>query len=156
MRGTTFAFTDPISNSGRLYPLYLLESEGENPDSFFGHHIYTFSHDNSIRAVAEGLVDAAAVDSLVYEQLYHRDPEYFRNIDVLQVSQPFGIQPLVVHPLLEEELKERLRAFFLTLHENLRGQEILHHLGFDQFDVQDDSAYDSIREIARVVGYARY
>jgi phosphonate transport system substrate-binding protein len=156
LQNRSFAFTDPISNSGRLYPLYLLHLAGENPDSFFSSHIYTFSHDNSIRAVAEGLVDAAAVDSLVYEHLYRRDPAYFANIEIIQVSEPFGIQPIVIHPDMEEELKESLRSFFLTLHQTLRGQEILYFLGFDQFDSQEDSAYDSIREIAKVVGYVSY
>jgi phosphonate transport system substrate-binding protein len=156
LQNRSFAFTDPISNSGRLYPLYLLQLAGENPDSFFSSHIYTFSHDNSIRAVAEGLVDAAAVDSLVYDHLYSRDPAYFENIEIIQVSQPFGIQPIVIHPDMDEELKESLSTFFLTLHQNLRGQEILHFLGFDQFDRQEDSAYDSIREIAKVVGYVSY
>ncbi len=156
LQNRSFAFTDPISNSGRLYPLYLLTLAEENPDSFFSSHIYTFSHDNSIRAVAEGLVDAAAVDSLVYEHLFSRDPAYFANIEIIQVSEPFGIQPIVIHPDMDEELKESLSTFFLTLHQNLRGQEILYFLGFDQFDRQEDSAYDSIREIAKVVGYVSY
>lgn len=154
LEGYSFAFTDPISNSGRLFPLYLLYLEGETPDSFFDQYIYTYSHDNSIRAVAEGLVDAAAVDSLVYDHLYDRDPDYFKNIEIIQISQPFGVQPVVVHPDLDPGFKSKLQNLLVTLHENPRGQNILFNLGLDRFDYQDDAAYDGIREIAEVVGYA--
>ncbi len=154
LRGYRFAFTDPISNSGRLFPLYLLFLEGETPDSFFSQYIYTYSHDNSIRAVAEGLVDAAAVDSLVYDHLYARDPDYFRDIEIIHTSQSFGVQPVVVHPDLDPSLKRALQNFLINLYKMPRGQNILFNLGLDRFDYQDDSAYDGIREIAEVVGYA--
>ena len=39
LRGVTFAFTDPLSNTGRLAPLYQLALIGESPDSFFNRTI---------------------------------------------------------------------------------------------------------------------
>ena len=59
LRDRTFAFSDPLSNSGRLVPVYQLALMGETPESFFGRYIFTYAHDNSIKAVAENLVDAA-------------------------------------------------------------------------------------------------
>ena len=52
LRGKTFAFTDPESNTGMLVPTYWLIQQKEQPKSFFGKIIYTHSHDNSIMAVA--------------------------------------------------------------------------------------------------------
>ncbi len=49
-RGTSFAFSDPLSNSGRLAPIYQLALRGRNPESFFSQTIFTYSHDSSIRA----------------------------------------------------------------------------------------------------------
>jgi phosphonate transport system substrate-binding protein len=66
LRGRTFAFTDPDSHTGKLVPTHWLSEMREQPDTFFGKTIYTYSHDNSILAVARGLVDGAAVDSLVW------------------------------------------------------------------------------------------
>ncbi|HWQ27841.1 MAG TPA: phosphate/phosphite/phosphonate ABC transporter substrate-binding protein, partial [Dehalococcoidia bacterium] len=57
LRGKVFAFSDPLSNSGKLAPEYQLFLLGETPNRFFGRYEYTGSHDNSILAVAEGLVD---------------------------------------------------------------------------------------------------
>jgi len=36
LRGKAFAFTDPLSNSGRLAPTYRLHQMGATPDNFFG------------------------------------------------------------------------------------------------------------------------
>src|SRR3970040_1621896 len=69
LRDASFAFTDPLSNSGRLAPVYRLALMGENPDAFFGRTIFTYAHDSSIRAVAEGVVAAAAIDNLVFDYM---------------------------------------------------------------------------------------
>ena len=61
LRSRVFAFTDPDSNTGKLVPTYWLQQQGETAESFFGKIIYTYSHDNSIMAVAKSLVDGAAV-----------------------------------------------------------------------------------------------
>jgi phosphonate transport system substrate-binding protein len=39
LRGHTFAFTDPASNTGRLVPLYWLNHMGERPETFFSKFI---------------------------------------------------------------------------------------------------------------------
>jgi phosphonate transport system substrate-binding protein len=151
LRGKSFAFTDPISNSGRLYPLYKLYKKGERPETFFSQSIFTYSHDNSVNAVAEKLVDGAAVDSLIFYYMEDRYPDVFSNVTVIDKSQPFGIQPVVVRPGVDAELRNTLKTFFLTLHETGRGQKILRDLKFDRFMPQDDSAYDGIREMADIL-----
>ena len=67
LRDTIFAFTDPLSNTGYLYPNVQLPRQGESPDTFFRRTFFTYSHDNAIYAVAEGVAAAAAVDSLVLD-----------------------------------------------------------------------------------------
>ena len=74
LRGKIFAFSDPESNTGKLVPTYWLSEEGEKPEEFFGKTIYTYSHDNSIMAVAMSLVDGAAVNGQVWEYYNHSNP----------------------------------------------------------------------------------
>ena len=76
LKGHTFAFTDPDSNTGRLVPLYWLAALHTRPETFFGRSIYTYSHDNSIMAVARGLVDAAAVDGLIWDYYAKKNPAF--------------------------------------------------------------------------------
>lgn len=54
LRGATFAFTDPLSNTGHLYPVYLVYRMGYRPEEFFKQTFFTYSHDNAIRAVDRG------------------------------------------------------------------------------------------------------
>lgn len=67
LRGKNFAFTNPMSNTGKLSPTYMLALINETPDSFFSEYIFTHSHDASIEAVAKGLVDGASVDSQIWD-----------------------------------------------------------------------------------------
>ncbi len=152
LRGASFAFTDPMSNSGRLVPTYQLFLLGETPFSFFSKYIFTYSHDHSILAVADKLVNGAAVDSLVYEQLLASDPELGLKAKIIARWGPFGIPPVVISPTLDSQLKQQLRAFFLALHKSDQGTKILNNLAIDKFEVANDDIYDTIREMKAKLG----
>ena len=147
LRGASFAFTDPISNTGTLVPTYLLGQLGETPDTFFGEYIYTYSHDRSIEAVADGLVDGAAVDSLIYDYMLANDDPAIEGTRILATSEPYGIPPIVVHPDLDNDLKRQLRSILLEMHADTEGRAILSAIKIDRFEVTGDSAYDSVREM---------
>jgi phosphonate transport system substrate-binding protein len=152
LRGKRFAFTDPLSNSGHLMPLYLLWQMGETPESFFERTLYTYSHDNSIRAVAEGLVDGAGVDSLVYDYALSRDPSLAGRVRIVARSEPCGMPPVVVPPRRDAAQKQTLRDLLLTMHQDPAGRAVLEELLIDRFVPIDDRAYDSVREALERVG----
>ena len=54
LRGKSFAFTDPLSNTGKLVPTYTLARRGATPERFFSKVSYSGNHDKSIKAVSEG------------------------------------------------------------------------------------------------------
>ncbi len=151
LRDKVFAFTDPDSNTGRLVPTYLLQQRGLTPEDFFRKVVYTYSHDNSVKAVADKLVDGAAVDSLVYDYTVARDPALAARTRVILRSEPFGAPPVVVNPALAPDLKSRLREAILGMHEDPRGRDILDGLMIDRFVVPDQSSYEPIREMLRRV-----
>ncbi|MHC4445021.1 MAG: substrate-binding domain-containing protein [Planctomycetota bacterium] len=151
LRGKVFAFTDPNSNSGCLVPKYMLSQRGENPETFFSEFYYTYSHDNSIRAVAEGMADGAAVDSLIWEYMQETDPTYTARTKIIEKSPPYGIPPVVVHPDLDPKLKHQLKNIFLNLHKDEEARSILGTIRIDQFEESEDAAYDSIREMQQQI-----
>ncbi len=153
LEGKSFAFTDPISNSGHLAPTYELHLLGDETTSFFEGHIYTYSHDNSIRAVADRLVDGAAVDSLVYDQMVADDPELASETRVIAHWGPYGIPPVVVNPALDPQLKLQLQELFLNVHRSDEGRAILKGLSIDQFVIVPDDIYASIREMKTQLGW---
>jgi phosphonate transport system substrate-binding protein len=147
LRGKKFAFTDPMSNSGKLVPTYMLAMMNETPDTFFGSYIFSRTHDNAIRAVAQGIVDGAAVDSLVWEYLNRTDPELTSRTRIIEKSPPYGIPPVVVRPGLDPGLKQDLKNIFLNIHNDKKGKQILGKMMIDKFIPAKDGAYDSIREM---------
>jgi phosphonate transport system substrate-binding protein len=150
-----FAFTDPLSTSGYLYPVYALMSRGRQPATFFAKTLFTYSHDTSIEAVAEGVVDGAAVDSLIYDYLQNTNPSLVAQTRIIHRSPPFGATPIGVPRSLDPEIKGALRTLFLGLDRDPVGQGILARLGVDRFIPGDDGLYDNIRQMLRVVERAR-
>lgn len=147
LRGKAFAFTDPKSNSGKLVPTYILARMNETPQHFFSKTEFTYGHDNSIRAVAEKLVDGAAVDSLIWEYLALKSPDLTSKTRILMRSEPYGIPPFVVRPGMDPELKQKLRQILLNAGNDSKGRQILKGMMIDRFVAGDDTNYDTIRKI---------
>lgn len=156
LRGRTFAFTDPMSNSGHLVPVYQLWQKGETPASYFSRYIFTYSHDNSIKAVGNRLVDAASVDSLVYDYALAKGEDDAVNTKVIWRSPPYGINPVVVNPALAPDFKGKLKELLLGMDKDTEGRRILDQLQFDGFIPARDAAYESVREMNRAtIGRSR-
>ncbi len=145
LKGKSFAFVDPLSNSGYLFPVYLVAKKGKTYQNYFSRTIFTYSHDNSIIAVAEKLIDAAAVDSLIYNWLSETNPELVSKTKIILTSPPFGIPPVVVHKNFN--LKKEIKKIFLELDKEDEGKKILAKLRIDKFISPDDKIYDFIREM---------
>ncbi len=153
LRGKNFAFTDPKSNSGRLAPVHMLALMGETPQHFFSTSEFTYGHDKSIRAVAEKLVDGAAVDSLIWEYTALKSPEITARTRIIVRSEPYGIPPIVVRPGFDPLLKKQLLELLLQAGKDPEGREILKGMMIDGFVPGDDRNYDTIRTMnARVHG----
>ncbi len=147
LRGGTFAFTDPMSNTGRNYPTYLVQQLDETPERFFGRTFYTYSHDDAIRAVANHVADGAAVDSLVYDYVLARHPELGERTRIIHRSPAFGIPPVVVGPHVRPQLAAQLQTILIEMADDAAGQEALAAAGFERFVPITDEVYDSVREL---------
>lgn len=152
LRGKTFAFTDPDSNTGYLAPVAWLKKSVTTPEDFFGSTVFTYSHDNSILAVSRGLVDGASVDGLIWEFFNKANPDVTRRTKVIYKSEDFGIPPVVAGKSLSENAKEAIKTVLLGMREDSEGVQILDKLMIDRFVEPDDAWYDSIRWTIDLVG----
>jgi len=153
LKGRTFAFTDPESNTGRLVPAYWLAEIGERPDQYFGKTIYTYSHDNSILAVSRGLVDGAAVDSLIWEFYRATNPSVTASTRVIRKSEPYPVPPVVASgAFARDHIKQTRQALFAMDHEP-EGRQILEHLKIDRFILPPADWSENIPRIKRMLAY---
>ena len=149
LRGKTFAFTDRESNTGRLVPIYWLALMRQRPEAFFQESVFTYSHDNSILAVAKGLVDGAVVDGLVWDHFARTHPEVTSKTRIIRRSEPYGIPPLVASSSLSRSERDQIRNVILTAHQDPRGRKILDGLSIECFVEPREEWYDSIRAMIK-------
>lgn len=147
LQNEKFIFTDPISFTGKFYVLYRLDRMGETPATFFSDSIYSYSQDSSIIAVAENWVKAAAVDSLVYDNLTEENPELQEKIRVIESSPPVGNPPVVINSKIQPELRQKIKDTFLFMHQGEEGQKTLAEMGVERFVPGREQDYDFIRDI---------
>ncbi|GIV65098.1 MAG: phosphonate ABC transporter substrate-binding protein [Bellilinea sp.] len=149
LQNRVFAFTDPISLSGRVYPTMLVRQLGYEPEKFFSRIFFTYNHDEAIRAVASGLADGASVDSLVYEFAVQRDPALQEKVRVIHRSPPFGIPPVVVGPQVDDNLKRELQKVLLNMAFDPQGQQALSEIGVERFVNIEEEAYEGARQLVQ-------
>ena len=147
LRGKVFAFTDPDSNTGALVPQYWLSKLGETPESYFDSFSYTYSHDNSIMAVARALVDGATVDGHKWEYFQSKNPIYSSRTRVIKKSVPFGSPPLVASVALPPKDKENIKRIVFNMHLDKSGKEIIDKLMIERFVLPDEHWYEPIRQM---------
>jgi len=147
LRNRVFAFTDPLSLTGWMYPNYMLLQMGERPEAFFGRTFFTYSHDQAIRAVADGYADGAAVDSLIYNYLIEREPSIAERLRIIHRSSAFGMPPVVVSPDIQPQLRLELQEILLDMSGDPDGLAALDTLGIDRFVLVEGQLYESARQV---------
>ena len=147
LEGKDIAFYDPSSYSGYLFAKEELENLGEDITSFLGRHVYTYSHEGSLNAVLNSIVDAAAVNSLVFETMKQEIPEEIETLKIIEKSMPLGTGPVVVRSNLDEDTKEIIKESFLTLHEQDSMKPALQGLYIDRFIPFNSKYYEVLYEM---------
>lgn len=147
MKNRSFAFTDPLSTAGKLYPVKLLRDAGYMPEDYFSRIIYTYAHDNSIQLVSKRMIDGAAVNSLVYEYVAYTNPERVSNIRIIDRSGWFAMPPVVVSRELPDSMVAMLKDLFLEMHLDERSRNVLEMLMVDRYVVADDNDFSSVRSL---------
>lgn len=149
IQGTVMAFTDPESNTGCLVPAATLVNRGYNPKSFFKKIVFTGSHDRSIFAVALGVVDAAAIDALIWESKLREDPSLTKKIKIIWRSEAFGPPPIVVPTNGDATLAKSLQNALLALDKDDEGRDILSDIGIKRFVLPQPESYQSAVKLYR-------
>lgn len=155
LKGRAFAFTDSLSLTGYYYVKYRLSVMRSTPNKFFGKTIFTGGHDNSIKAVAEGLVAAASVDSLVYDTLSRQKDPCSAKVAVIEKSPLFGMPPVVARSGLDAGIKHRLRAVMLGMHQNDEGKSVLRSISVDRFAPEPEGLYSRSERLMGKIGEIR-
>lgn len=144
LKNKSFAFMDPLSNTGYFFPMDLFNQYGINPKTFFKNTTFTYSHTFSIEAVANNIVNAASVDGIVYNYAVEHSPKIRENTKILIESPPFAIPPVVVPKQMSKEMQKKIQNILLNMDRNSKGRQILKQIGVDKFILPPKNFYESI------------
>jgi phosphonate transport system substrate-binding protein len=155
LRGKVFALSDPDSNSGYLYPEYLLAQQGEESFSFFAKTFFTWSHRKVIEAVAIGLAQGGAVDGYVWDTLSKSHPELTSQTRIVIESPPFGYPPFVAGTAASTQDIAAMQRMLLGMEQDKDGGLLLKALNLDGFVRGNEHLYDEIEQMSRLVEKGR-
>jgi phosphonate transport system substrate-binding protein len=148
LRGHSFAFSDPASTSGHLFPAYGLRKAGLDPDKDVK-GIYAGSHTSSFEALYNHKVDAGELNSAQLESATQRGHYKDGDLVFLWKSEPIPTDPITVRGDLPASLKQRLIAALQTLDLSAlpEADRKIMGLGGQRFVPQTDAAYNGIRDL---------
>ena len=157
LAGHSFAFGDVNSTSGHLMPESFLREASVDP-AVIAKALYTGGHDATLLAVANGKVDAGALDEAVFQRMTQGDrpkvdPETVR---VFLKSPPFFDYVWVARKGLDPKVQEAFAEAMLGLNDaSPDARPVLSILAATRYLRASDASYDRLRQVARQAGLLR-
>lgn len=150
LRGCSWAYNEPDSHSGYLVTLFSLLDRGHT-DTFFGRWVMTGFHQESIRRVVNGQIDASAIDSQVLSIELREHPALASRLRVIDTFGPSSIQPLVATHTTTERLRREVQKIVTGLGESDADRAGLEEALVERFVAVDDQTYGDIRAMLAAV-----
>jgi len=151
--GKDFAWVDPASGSGYLFPRAMMLGEfgveDEELDNMFANVIFSGGHDASVRFVINGDVDAAAVSDSQIQKMRNAEYPGIEDIEVVTETDPIPRSPEAYRGDLPESLKQALLDAYTSFDDPGFLEAHNYH---DGYIAVDDSAYDVVRDTQQRLG----
>ena len=166
LKGKRFAFVDPASTSGYLFPLAGLKKAGYDPAKFFGQTVFAGSHNNVVLAVYQGRADAGAVFEDARASVQKTLPDVMQKLKVVWKSDPIPNDTVSFRKDLPADVKDRVSTALLRFSQDPAGLQALkslyeiealadYQLLVSKYKVKAsslDAFYDPVRDVARYAG----
>ena len=158
LKGTNFAFVDPASSSGYMFPKYTLVKElnleaakVEEPNYFFKTVAYSGKHDASLMGVSKGDYEAAAVSGQVISMMDAAGLVDQDEIKIIGETEEIPNPSYVVRSELPEDLKAKIKEFYLQ-YEDETYFETLYKDKSVRFEEAKESDYDVVKNMLETLG----
>ena len=153
IKGHSFAFSDPASTSGHLFPAYGLRKAGLDPDKDI-RAIYAGSHTSSFEALYNHKVDAGELNSEQLESAKQRGHYKDGDLVFLWKSDPIPTDPFAVRGDLPAAFKTQVIEVLQNLDLSTldaADRKIMVGAGITRLVPQTDGAYDGIRDLVKTL-----
>ncbi|MFZ4506412.1 MAG: phosphonate ABC transporter substrate-binding protein [Fimbriimonas sp.] len=156
LKGKTIALVDPASTSGNLMPRsMLLDATGKTAEEFFSKVVYAGTHDSSLLSLANGSVDACAVQDITYEKLVKSGQVDPKKVSIIATSDPIPQSPLIYRKGLSDELKKKVTDAILGAHTEGVTLDVPGMGAFEKFVPVTAESYEPIVSLTKKLKLSR-
>lgn len=153
LQGKRFAFVDPKSASGYVYPRAMLVEKGVTPESYFKETVFAGGHDKVIAMVLEGKADAGAIydGALAVEKARGKPTD---DSATLASTDPIPHDAIAVQLGLDEALALKIRTALVDLDKTESGRRVIANSKkkLTGHVIAEDGLFDVVRRTAKIAG----
>ncbi len=152
VKGHSFAYSDPASTSGHLFPAYALKTAGIDPNKGVD-ALYAGSHTASYETILNHKVEAGEMNSQTIQAAELKNNYDPKNFVILWQSKPIPLDPITVYGKLNPALKTKLVAALqnLDLSNLTPDEQKVIGSGTATLVPTTDAAYDQVRSLVHVL-----
>lgn len=158
LQGKKFAFSDPVSTSGSMYPQLLIKQRfNKTAKEFFSDVVFAGGHDKAMIALYNKQVDGAAsfidLATDVPSSAAKLFPDLAQKTKRVAETEDIPGDTASIRPDISDEIKKQIKDALLAYAKTDDGKKAIFGLyAIDGFAEIPDSKYDTLREGAKIVG----
>jgi len=153
LKGKKFAFVDPLSASGFVFPsLVVKQKTGLEPKSFFSQTVFAGGHDKAALAVYQGTVDGAATFIDVRTSA-GMPSDIMQKTKVIDTAGPIPNDGAAVRKNFPEDLAKQIQTAMGEYAQSTAGKAAFKSLySWDGMQIVDSAFYDPMRDAVKTAG----
>ncbi|RCW51360.1 MULTISPECIES: phosphate/phosphite/phosphonate ABC transporter substrate-binding protein [unclassified Halanaerobium] len=142
LKDSVFAFVDPLSTSGYVYPKQMLKEVGIDVNKDLKETLFLGNHDNVIKAVLDNKAEVGAT----YNEAWERAAKTLNldSLNILAKTDPIPKDVIAARAGLDKNILEETRNIFLKADQEIK--EILNQTNITGFIESEDQKFDIIRK----------
>ena len=154
LKGKKFAFVDPLSASGYVYPTLVVKNKtGQDPKTFFSSTIFAGGHPQAALAVYQGTVDGAATFIDARDSLVATTPDIKTKTTVIDTAGPIPNDGVALAKNFPDDIAKQVKDALLAYSKADDGKKVFSALfSWDGIQEISPSFYDDMKTAAALAG----
>jgi len=151
LKDSIFAFTEPDSISGRLYPLGIFKQNNIQLKSFFKKTYYAGCPKSALTDVLAGKADACAVTEAEFDTLIS-DPKEKQSLKILFRTPPIPSECWSVSSAMDTQLRTKIIKSIEKLNnDKMLKSSILDKMFYDGFYKPSEEGFSELKEVLKTI-----
>lgn len=152
LEGKTFARPDPLSTSGWVLPMLMMQANGIS-ESDLEQIVDAGGHNSVVAAVYSGDVDAGSTYEGAQSTIKEDNPDVDEKIKVVSYTAEIPNDGVQFHPDVPEDIREQIITALLEIAADEEGQKALEMAySWTELVRRNDSFYDPFRQMLQASG----